>query len=405
MKLPRTAPVSAALVATLLTSLPGTLGAQAAAPPATAVSPNPRPVRPAGPAMPPVQMQGTPGAPMPLRPRQKSPLHQLQQGFIESNGVMIYLEMIGTAGAEPLVILHGGPGASHDYFLPYLLPLAKNHRLIFIDERGSGKSQKLQDPSGYTLDQMVEDIEGIRATLRMPKMDLLGHSFGGALAQAYALKYPQNLSHLVLASTWSSAKKMNQVLAKMKDQMSPELRKRVDAMEKKGLYGQGKPYEKNRYTNDYMIAAWGEGYFPFLYQKRPDPNYDPVANGIMSWDLYREMWGSDGEFVISGNLKNMEFTDRLAGLNVPTLLVVGDHDECDPELSRDMQAKIKDAKLVVVPQAGHMTFVDQPDMFIHTVEEFLTPPEPPAVSTATPTPGAGLARPSAVSPTPAANPR
>jgi len=401
LSLPRTALVSATLAASLLTSVPATLAAQVAAPPAPVVSPGQRPVRPNGPAMPPVPMQGTPGAPMPLRARQKSPLHQLQQGFIETNGVMIYLEMIGTAGAEPLVILHGGPGASHDYFLPYLLPLAKNHRLIFIDERGSGKSQKLQDPAGYTLDQMVEDLEGIRATLRMPKMDLLGHSFGGTLAQAYALKYPQNLTHLVLSSTWSSTKRMNQALAKMKDSMSPELRKRVDALEKKGLYGQGKAYEKNRYPNDYMIAAWGEGYFPFLYQKRPDPNYDPISNGIMSWDLYREMWGSDGEFVISGNLKSMEFTDRLAGLNVPTLITVGDHDECDPEMSKEMQAKIKDSKLVVVPQAGHMTFVDQPDMYIHAVDDFLTPPEPPAVSTATPTP-AGMTKPS---PTPAASPR
>jgi proline iminopeptidase len=226
----------------------------------------------------------------------------------------------------------------------------------------------------------------------MSKIDLLGHSFGGALAQAYALKYQENLSHLILASTWSSTKKMNQVLAKMKDKMDPDARKRVDAAEKKGLFGQGKPYERNRYPNDYMIAAWGEGYFPFLYQKRPDPNYDPVANGIMSWDLYRQMWGSDGEFVISGNLKSMEYTDRLADVKVPTLLIVGDHDECDPELSRDMQAKIKDSKLVVLPQAGHMTFVDQPELFSREIDEFLKPvDQPPATPAPSPTttPGAG----------------
>jgi proline iminopeptidase len=404
----KSSPSRIAIVSAVLVSIPFALSAQkpasggAVAQPPASASPGARPLRPTGPAMPPVSAQITPGAPQPPRPRPKSPLHQLQEGFIESNGVLIYVKMIGSAGGEPLVVLHGGPGASHDYFLPYLLPLAKNHRLIFIDERGSGKSQKLQDPSGYTMEQMVEDVEGVRANLRMPKFDLLGHSFGGALAQAYALKYPQNLSHLILASTWSSTKKMNEVLAKMKSKMDPEVRKRVDAMEKKGLYGQGKPYERNRYTNDYMIAAWGEGYFPFLYQKRPDPNYDPVANGIMSWDLYREMWGSDGEFVISGNLKSMEYTDRLAGLTMPTLMVVGDHDECDPELSRDMQAKIKDSKLVVVPQAGHMTFVDQPDLFVKTVDEFLTPVEPSAVFTATPT--AGGPKPAAT-PTPGANPR
>jgi proline iminopeptidase len=389
------------LASAILISLPAVLAAQAAqkaatpgavlAAPQASASPGARMQRPPGPNMPPVPAQTTPGAPQAQRsmpPRPKSPLHQLQEGYIESNGLMLYVKMIGTQSGDPLVVLHGGPGASHDYFLPYLLNVARDHRILFIDERGSGKSQKLQDPAGYTIEQMVEDVEGIRKALRMGKIDLLGHSFGGTLAQAYALKYPENLSHLILASTWSSTKKMNDVLARMKSKMDPDARKRVDAAEKKGLFGQGKPYEKNRYPNDYMIAAWGEGYFPFLYQKRPDPNYDPIANGIMSWDLYRQMWGSDGEFVISGNLKSVEYTDKLADVKVPTLIIVGDHDECDPELSRDMQAKIQGSKLFVVPSAGHMTFVDQPELFAREINEFLKPAEPP-VPTATPTPGAG----------------
>ena len=60
-----------------------------------------------------------------------------------------------------------------------------------------------------------------------------------------------------------------------------------------------------------MIAAWGEGYFPYLYQNHPDPNFDPIGQGNTSWDLYREMWGSHGEFVIDGNLASVEYTDRL----------------------------------------------------------------------------------------------
>jgi|GEM_PF-1864778 len=75
-------------------------------------------------------------------------VYPMEEGFVEANRVMIYYKAIGHG--DPLLIVHGGPGASHDYFLPYLLPLIKNNRLIFIDERGSGRSQKLEDPSGYT---------------------------------------------------------------------------------------------------------------------------------------------------------------------------------------------------------------------------------------------------------------
>jgi hypothetical protein len=93
--------------------------------------------------------------------------------------------------------------------------------------------------------------------------------------------------------------------------MPPETRHKILALEKAGLYGKGKDYEKNRYPETYMKAAWGEGYFPYLYQNHPDPNYDPLEDGKISWDLYREMWGSHGEFIIDGNLKSVEYADRL----------------------------------------------------------------------------------------------
>ena len=298
-----------------------------------------------------------------------SNVYPVQEGFVDANGVMIYYKMLGRGA--PLMIVHGGPGASHDYFLPYLLPLARRNKVIFIDERGSGRSQKLEDPSGYTIENMVEDVETVRQALGLGKISVLGHSYGGALAQAYALKYQANLTHLILGSTWSSTKAINEVFVRMKQNMSPELRERINRLEAAGLFGHGKDYEKNRYTNDYMIAAWGEGYFPYLYQNHPDPNYDPIDNGKMAWDLYREMWGEHGEFIIDGNLKSVEYTDRLATIKVPTLILVGDHDESDPSLSQAMHEKIAGSKIVIFPKAGHMTFVDDTGMFIKTVDEFL----------------------------------
>jgi len=297
-------------------------------------------------------------------------VYTLQDGFVDAHGVLIYYQTLGQG--TPLLIVHGGPGASHDYFLPYLLPLARHHKVVFIDERGSGRSQKLDDPSGYTVENMVEDTEAVRQGLKLGRISLLGHSYGGVLAQAYALKYQSNLTHLILSSTFHSTTKMNEVFRRMLADMTPELRARILSLEKAGLFGKGKDYEKNRYPNDYMIAAWAEGYFPYLYQRRPDPNYDPIANGIMSWDLYREMWGSHGEYIIDGNLKSVEYADRLHTIKVPALITAGDHDECAPSLSEDMHRLIAGSKLVIFPQSGHMNFVDQPALFIKTVTDFLT---------------------------------
>jgi len=314
---------------------------------------------------------GVPAQEKPAAAPAASPIYPIQEGFVDAHGVMIYYKTIGRGA--PLVIVHGGPGASHDYFLPYLLPLARHNKLIFIDERGSGRSEKLEDPKGYTVENMVEDVEAVRTGLSLGKIALLGHSYGGVVAQAYALKYQRNLAQLILCSTFSSARAINEVFVRMEQNMPAELRDRIKKLEAEGLFGHGKDYEKNRYTNDYMIAAWGEGYFPYLYQNHPDPNFDPIAQGNTSWDLYREMWGSHGEFVIDGNLSSVEYTDRLSTIHVPTLITAGDHDESDPAMSEVMHDKIAGSTLVVFPKSGHMTFVDQPGLFLNVVETFLHP--------------------------------
>ncbi len=306
----------------------------------------------------------------PSAPAQAPAVYHQEEGFVDAHGVLIYYVSIGHGA--PLLVVHGGPGADHTYFLPYLLTLARTHRLIFIDERGSGRSQRLEDTSLYTVENMVEDVEDVRQALNLGKISLLGHSYGGVLAQAYALKYQQNLSHLILNSTFPSTVQMNAVLAREKAQMPPKKLKRLNELEQAGLFGKGEAWEHGRYPEEYAKLAWGPGYFPFLYGARPDPTYDPLGQLMgTSWELYRAMWGEHGEFVIDGNLKSVEYVDRLDSIHVPTLVMAGDHDECDPSLSKEMHEKIADSELVILPNAGHMNFVDQPEMWQKAVEGFL----------------------------------
>ncbi len=299
-----------------------------------------------------------------------SSVFPVQQGYVDANGVLIYYVEFGQG--QPLMVLHGGPGADHTYFLPWLLPLARTHRLVFIDERGSGQSERLQDVTKYTIENMADDVEAVRVALHLGKIDLLGHSCGGVLAEAYALKYQQNLRHLILNSTFASTREMNAVLAREKAAMPADKLARLNELEQAGLFGKGAPWEHGRYPAEYETLAWGWGYFPFLYGARPDAAYDPASNSPTNWELYREMWGSHGEFVIDGNLKSVEWVDRLPTIHVPTLILVGDHDECDPSLSKEMHEKIAGSKLVILPNAGHMNFVDQPELWQKAVGGFLS---------------------------------
>jgi len=294
----------------------------------------------------------------------------IDEALVDNGGVILYVKTVGRG--PPLVVVHGGPGASHDYLLPSLYRLATSYRLVFIDERGSGRSPRLEDPKQYTVEKMADDVEAVRMALQLGKIALLGHSYGGVVVQAYAFKYQANLSHLILASTFSSTRELNEALGRMKQAMPADRRARLEALEKAGLFGKGEVWEHGRYTDEYAKLAWGVGYFPALYGARPEPNYDPVeGNTKNSWELYREMWGSHGEFVVDGNLKEVEWVDRLAEIKVPTLILVGDHDQSDPAMSREMNAKIAGSKLVVLPDSGHMTFVDQPELFIRAIRDFV----------------------------------
>ena len=303
-------------------------------------------------------------------PASRPNVFPLEEGFVDNNGVLLYFKSVGQG--RPLVIVHGGPGASHDYLLPNLYRLATSYRLIFVDERGSGRSPRLEDTTQYTAEKMADDVEAVRSALQLGSIALLGHSFGGVVVQAYAFKYQAHLSHLILASTFSSTRELNEPLTRIKQRMPADRRAKLEALENAGLFGKGDPYEHNRYPDDYAKLAWGIGYFPYLYDARPDGNYDPLlSNTTNSWELYRAMWGSHGEFVVDGNLKDVEWLDRLPQIKVPTLVMVGDHDQVDPAMSREMASKIPGAKLVILPRAGHMTFVDQPDLFVKTVVDFV----------------------------------
>jgi proline iminopeptidase len=219
---------------------------------------------------------------------------------------------------------------------------------------------------------MVEDLEAVRVGLGLGKISLLGHSFGGVIVQAYALKYQNNLSHLILGSTFANTKELNEALARIKAGMDAKDQERVTALEAEGLFGKGEVWEHGRYPDEYAKLAWGKGYFPYLYQNRPDPTYDPLSSNTgTAWDVYREMWGSDGEFIVDGNLKEVEYVDRLSEIKVPTLIIVGDHDESDPKMSKEMQAKSAGSQIGILPNSGHMTFVDQPASFLKAVREFI----------------------------------
>lgn len=285
----------------------------------------------------------------------------LREGYSSGCGAVIYYKTVGQG--RPLIVLHGGPGSSHDYFLPYLLPLAQHHQLIFLDERGSGRSERLADAKKYTLDAMACDVDALRRGLNLGPTDVLGHSFGGILAQAYAIKYAKNVTRLILAGTSSSAARLNADFKQIKDSLKPDLRAKIDSLEAKGILG-----ADGAQLPEYRRAA-DEAELPYNYWVKPPPWSAPGED--LGWDVLNEMWGSKSDFHIDGNLTGYNFVPELRKLSMPTLVIAGDHDLPSIATLEETHAAVAHSELVVVKNSGHMTFVEQSGAFMDAVVKFL----------------------------------
>jgi len=284
-----------------------------------------------------------------------------RDGYIRADGVNIYFKSVGSG--PPLVVLHGGPGSDHTDFLPFLLPLARHNRLVFIDERGSGRSERLQDTKKYTLDYMVNDLHFVRKALRLKRFALLGHSFGGILAQAYAIRYPTALTRLILAGTAHSAKIFNADFRRIRNALSPGVRAKMSDYESRGIFGADGRYVRGYETLCARILA------PYMYF-RPPPPAEPQSY-VSGWEVLREMWVRRSDFHVDGNLKGLDFTSKLKSMTVPTLVVLGDHDIVSVRSAEALRAALPDAKLTVLPDCGHMMYIDQAQRFNALVSDFI----------------------------------
>ena len=127
----------------------------------------------------------------------------IEEGFKKANGVCHFYKIAGKG--EPFIVLHGGPGMYHDELYPFFLDFAKNHKVVFYDQRGNGKSimEKI-DSTTFTEELLVEDLEELRKQFGIERLNIIGHSWGGLLATYYSVKYPDHVNRLILVDASDS---------------------------------------------------------------------------------------------------------------------------------------------------------------------------------------------------------
>jgi proline iminopeptidase len=286
---------------------------------------------------------------------------RVREGFVSGAGARIYFKTLGTG--LPVLLLHGGPGADHTDFLPYLEPLARSYQLVLVDERGSGRSERLVNPQNYTLRRMIQDLEGLRAHLRLKRWVVLGHSFGGILAQAYAVRHPERVSALILAGTASSARSTDADFRRIRRAAPKTLQSRLDKLERAGIF-----QPDGKYTRAYAAAST-RLLAPYMYAKPPPARLRKPPPPAM--EVLREMWVRRSDFRIDGNLKGFDFSAQLSRVKAPSLVVIGDRDLVSTSSAEFTRAALPRATLVIMAECAHMMFVDQTARFNYLLDGFL----------------------------------
>jgi len=286
------------------------------------------------------------------------------EGRIPYAGGETWYQVVGDGeepGRLPLVCLHGGPGALHDYLEPLGTLAETGRRVVFYDQLGCGRSWLEADPSKWTVELYVDELRTVRDALGLDRIHLFGSSWGGMLAMEYALTQPPGLASLVLSSSPASIPVWADETNRLRKELPPEVQRVLDEEEAAG-----------RLDSPEYEEATAEFYKRHVCRLDPWPeNVIRTFTGLREHpDVYLTMQGPN-EFVITGTLKDWDISGRLGEIQVPTLITAGRHDEFTPRQAQALNEGIRGSELVIFENSSHMQFVEEPDRYFQVVGDFL----------------------------------
>ena len=281
------------------------------------------------------------------------------EGLVEVLGFKLFYRAFGDPDKGNVLCLHGGPGGTHDYMLPLADLADYGYRIIFYDQLGCGRSDVPKNVALFTIERAVEEVEGIRRVLNLGKVHLIGSSYGGLLAIAFALKYQRNLKSIVTIGGIASVPLAIAEMERLRSRLPPDV---VEVMRK---YEELGDYENQEYQKAVEVF-----YKKHLCRLEEWPKELLYTFENLSQPVYRTMNGPN-EFLIIGNIRYWDVTDQLHKIRVPTLVTGGRYDEVSPKVAESIHKGIRRSKLAIFPDSSHLPMWEERGMFISTVRKFL----------------------------------
>ena len=257
----------------------------------------------------------------------------------------------------PLLVFHGGPGLDEHMFGDYLDALADEYRLILVDQRSNGRSDRTPEET-WTLRQMAADVGSLARELGLEQYAVLGHSYGAFVVLQHAVNFPGDAAHTIVSSGIPSARFLEQIARNLAAFEPVELREQVTSSWER---------EKSVRTQEEVVQGLHDQW-PFQCADPHDPRIEDyvrhTAGAIYSTDVLRRF--------ASEEYGGIEVEDRLGDVSQPVLVLAGRRDRtCSVEAAQAIAEGVRQGELVVFESSGHMTFVEENEAYIRTVRDFL----------------------------------
>lgn len=274
--------------------------------------------------------------------------------YIEVNGTLLYVEREGSG--IPVVLLHGGPGATHHYFHPHFSRAAEFAEVIYYDQRGCGLSGYDRGDKGYSVAQAADDLEALRETLGYDRWVVAGHSYGGLLAQVYTHRYPGSVSGLVLiCSAVSFSVYADLQETRQYDYLTYEERLAINQIAAADSLSLAQ-----RLFNRHLAGDWKRQSF-----------YRPTVEELARMALYEYVHDPEFRSEVLRDFWRFEPDGTIEEFSIPVLVVEGEWDlSWSAEKPAALRAQYPSCRFMMLADAGHSPFADRPDEFMQALREF-----------------------------------
>ncbi len=284
--------------------------------------------------------------------------------YVTVGGHQIWYESEGQG--EPLLLIPGGPGSSHDYFHPFFSVLSDQYRIIYYDPFGTGKSEHAKSSADYSLKQEIDEVEQLRRSLGIDQWNVFGHSWGGVVAQGYAAKYAGSVKRLVLSDCLISGKsyqETNDRALRLMADLFPDNWRKMEELHAQGLTST---------SREFMQAEPDLFALAYFYQRENASKLVPPSDSTLNPEISIALMGKDMDFKLSGEAANFDWHVGLKSTRLPILILNGRADMVvTPRQAEQLRDAAPGARLLVFEHSGHFSFAEETDATMKAIREFL----------------------------------